>query len=155
MGMAFAEHPVNRHTMERLRENIGREVTVEYVLLKRDLVVSGTLTQVHDFNKLVLEKSTQKGDTLTHDGEYLMAGWNSTIRSVKVDGTVVYDNSKNVPFGFRIKTQEESRAFREASFGTEIADEADKRYGLGKFARAVEKVEKTRMQKIIGLLKRS
>ncbi len=155
MGMAFAEHPVNKHTMERLRENMGREVTVEYVLLKRDLVVSGTLIGVHDFNKLILEKSTQKGNALTHDGEYLMAGWNGTIRSVTVDGMVVYDNSKNVPFGFKIKTQEESRAFREASFGNEVADEMDRRYGVGKFARPVEKIEKTRVQKIIGLLKRS
>ncbi len=155
MGMAFAEHPVNKHTMERLRENIGKEVTVEYVLLKRDLVVSGKLIGVHDFNKLILEKSTQKGDAPTHDGEYLMAGWNGTIRSVTVDGVAIYDNSKNVPSGFKIKTQEESRAFREASFGNEIADETDRKYGLGKFARPVEKVEKTRMQKIIGLLKRS
>ena len=155
MGMTFVEHPVNRHTMERLRENIGREVTVEYVLLKRDLVVSGTLIGVHDFNKLVLEKSTQKGDALTHDGEYLMAGWNNTIRSITVDGVVVYDNSKNVPSGFKIKTQEESRAFREVSFGNEVADETDRKYSLGKFARPVEKVDKTRIQKIIGLLKRS
>ena len=154
MGMAFAEHPITNHTMARLRDNIGKTVTVEYVLLKQDRVVSGVLKEVHDFNKILLEESTQSGDALTHSGEYLMAGFNCTVRSVTVDGRLVYDNGRNVPSGFRIKTLEESRAFREASFGVEVADSMDQKYHIGKFAQKVEKVEKTRMQKVMGLLKR-
>lgn len=154
MGMVFAEHPVNKHMMDRLRENVGKVVTVEYVLQKRDLKVEGVLKSVEDFNKIVLEKSTQRGEP-TFDGEYLMAGWNSMVRSIAVGDTVIYDNSKNVPAGFKIRTTEESRAFRVASFGTEVADAVDKKYRLGAFAVPVEKVEPTRMQKIKKLLRRN
>lgn len=155
MTIAFAEHPVTSRTMSRLRESVGKEVTVECVLLKQNIVVSGVLKSVENFSKIVLDPATQKGDAATHGGEYLMAGWNCTIRSVKVGDEVVYDNSKNVPSGFRIKTLEESRAFRQASFGKEVADSTDKKYHIGEFAPVVNKVEKTRMQKIIGLLKRN
>ncbi len=146
-AVAFSEKTIGKRVMDRLKENIGKEVSVDYVLFKWEYTSYGVLKEVHDFNKVVLASAS--GEKLSLNGEYLMQGWNNTIKTIKVGDEVLYDNSANVSQGFKIKTAEDAHSFRAATFGTEYADAYAKSHPKPE----EKKDERSRMRKFIDLIK--